>query len=144
MCELHTVAHIVNAVVYKKFGALLTGAQLAEDESFRLDFDLPGVDSVNLRSFLGPVNDAIKSDMKIKTSYMPWETAHMETGTFRSKMVTPPPERDGSVRIVEIADFDRQACGGTHLRSTAEARTATILKIDNKGRQNRRVRIGLV
>jgi misacylated tRNA(Ala) deacylase len=144
MCELHSVAHIVNAVVYREFDALLTGAQLAEDGSFRLDFDLPGVDNVNLRNIIGPVNDAIKADMEIKTSYMPWDAAKLEPGTFRSKMVTPPPERDGTVRIVEIAGFDRQACGGTHLRSTGEARATTIIKVDNKGRHNRRVRIGLV
>jgi len=31
-----------------------------------------------------------------------------------------PPKVEGAVRVVEIADFDWSACGGTHLRSTAE------------------------
>jgi misacylated tRNA(Ala) deacylase len=57
--------------------------------------------------------------------------------------VTPPPDADGLIRIVEIMDLDRQACGGTHLASTGEARSIRILKIDNKGRHNRRIRIGL-
>jgi Ser-tRNA(Ala) deacylase AlaX len=38
----------------------------------------------------------------------------------------------------------RQACGGTHLASTGCGRPMRVLKIDNKGRHNRRVRIGLV
>jgi len=58
--------------------------------------------------------------------------------------VAPPPASDGSVRVVEIVGLDRQACGGTHLASTGRSRAVRILKIDNKGRHNRRVKIGLV
>jgi misacylated tRNA(Ala) deacylase len=65
-------------------------------------------------------------------------------GLLRSKSVTPPPLEDGTVRIVEIVGLDRQACGGTHLRSTGNSSLWRILKIDNKGRHNRRVRIALV
>ncbi|WP_368660946.1 hypothetical protein [Paracoccus sp. (in: a-proteobacteria)] len=43
---------------------------------------------------------------------------------------------------MEIGDIDRQDCGGTHLKSTGEARPVRILKVDNKGRQNRRIKIG--
>ncbi|MDU6727924.1 MAG: alanyl-tRNA editing protein, partial [Bradyrhizobium sp.] len=46
--------------------------------------------------------------------------------------------------IVDIDGLDRQACGGTHLASTARARRIRILKVDNKGRQNRRLRIGML
>ncbi|WP_367115978.1 hypothetical protein [Xanthobacter sp.] len=63
-------------------------------------------------------------------------------GLFRSKAVSPPRQEDGNVRIVEIGDIDRQGCGGTHLPSTRQARPVRILKVDNKGRQNRRVKIG--
>lgn len=54
----------------------------------------------------------------------------------------PPRQADGNVRIVEIGDIDRQGCCGTHLKSTGEARTVRILKVDNKGRQNRRIKVG--
>jgi misacylated tRNA(Ala) deacylase len=47
------------------------------------------------------------------------------------------------VGVVEIVALDRQAYGGTHLASTGQSRAIRILKIDNKGRHNRRVRIGL-
>jgi misacylated tRNA(Ala) deacylase len=57
--------------------------------------------------------------------------------------VAPPPDHEGLIRIVEIVGLDRQACGGTHLASTGLSRPIRILKIDNKGRHNRRVRIGL-
>jgi misacylated tRNA(Ala) deacylase len=47
------------------------------------------------------------------------------------------------VRIVEIAGLDRQACGGTHLASTGRSHPLRVLRVDNKGRHNRRVRIAL-
>jgi misacylated tRNA(Ala) deacylase len=143
MCELHTLAHVLNSIVHREFGgALLTGAQLGEDGTFRVDFDLPGADPDRLRALNGPVNDAIRRNFEIRSFHMPWSAAEAEPGMFRSKAVSPPPQEDGSVRIVEIVGLDRQACGGTHLRSTGEARPVRILKVDNKGRQNRRIRVG--
>ncbi len=49
-----------------------------------------------------------------------------------------PPVLDGRVRVVEIAGFDAQACGGTHVHTTAEVGSARIVKFDNKGRDNKR------
>ncbi|HEV8474181.1 MAG TPA: alanyl-tRNA editing protein, partial [Methylomirabilota bacterium] len=72
------------------------------------------------------------------------DAARAETGLLRSRSVAPPPAADGTVRIVEIVGLDRQACGGTHLASTAGSRPVRILKVDNKGRHNRRVKFGLV
>lgn len=143
MCELHTLAHVLNSIVYRDFGgALLTGAQLAADGTFRVDFDMPGVYPDWLRSLDGPVNEVIRQNLPVRSFHMPWAQAEAEPGMFRSKSVSPPPQEDGSVRIVEIAGLDRQACGGTHLASTGQARLVRILKVDNKGKQNRRIRVG--
>ncbi|HEX6838641.1 MAG TPA: hypothetical protein VF334_18815 [Polyangia bacterium] len=49
-----------------------------------------------------------------------------------------PPVVDGGVRIVEIAGFDAQACGGTHVHTTAEIGRARLAGFDNKGRDNKR------
>lgn len=145
MSELHTVAHIVNSVVFIEFGgALLTGAQLAADGTLRVDFDLPDADNDRLRALDGAINDAIRQDRAVTAFAMPYAEAQAVPGLFRSKSVAPPPQDDGNVRIVEIAGLDRQACGGTHLRSTGASRPVRILKVDNKGRHNRRVRVGLV
>ncbi|MFO1149822.1 MAG: alanyl-tRNA editing protein [Alsobacter sp.] len=144
MCELHTAAHIANSVVFQAFGgALLTGAQLAEDGTFRVDFDLPGVENDRLRATQDAMNAAIRADHPVRAVSMPYDEAAATPGLFRSKSVAPPPQPDGRVRIVEIGTLDRQACGGTHLASTGLSRTLRILKVDNKGRQNRRLRIGL-
>jgi len=144
MTALHTGTHVLNALVYQQFeGALVTGAQLNDDGSARMDFDLPDADNDRLRALEPAINDVIRQDLPLRFAYVPLAEAAAQPGLLRSKSVTPPPDEDGTVRIVEIVGLDRQACGGTHLASTARSRPLRILKIDNKGRHNRRVRIGL-
>ena len=143
--ELHTGAHILNALVYRHFnGALITGAQLGDDLTARVDFDLPAVDNDRLRALEAEINDVIRQDLAIRYAWLPLDAASAERGLLRSRSVAPPPSPDGTVRIVEIVGLDRQACGGTHLPSTGRSRPLRILKIDNKGRHNRRVKYGLL
>jgi misacylated tRNA(Ala) deacylase len=143
--QLHTGAHILNALVYRSFdGALLTGAQLGADGTARCDFDLPDVDNDRLRALEAELNDVIRQDLPIRAAWIPREQAEAQPGMLRSRSVAPPPSPDGLIRVVEIVGLDQQACGGTHLASTGASRPARILKIDNKGRHNRRVRYGLV
>jgi len=144
MRELHTGTHLLNALVFTAFdGALVTGAQLGADGTARLDFDLPGADNDVIRALEGPLNDLIAQDLPVRTHLIPVEEALAQDGLIRSKSVTPPPDADGSIRIVEVVGLDRQACGGTHLSSTGGSRRLLIHKIENKGRHNRRVRIAL-
>jgi misacylated tRNA(Ala) deacylase len=144
MAELHTGTHILNALVFQQFkGALVTGAQMNDDGTARMDFDLPDADNDRLRDLEAPINDVIRQDLPVRCLYVPMTEATVEPGLLRSKSVTPPPDADGTVRVVDIVGLDRQACGGTHLASTARSRPIRILKIDNKGRHNRRVRLGL-
>jgi misacylated tRNA(Ala) deacylase len=144
MRQLHTGTHILNAFVYQSFdGALVTGVQMSGDCTARMDFDVPGADNDRLRALEAPINDVIKQDIAVTFDYVPFEQAQAQHGLIRSRSVAPPPTPDGKIRIVDIAGLDRQACGGTHLASTGASPSIRILKIDNKGRHNRRVRIGL-
>src|SRR5262245_47450864 len=145
MTELHTGTHVLNALVYQQFaGALVTGAQLNEDGTARMDFDLPDADNDRLRALEPAINDVIRQDLAVRYAYVTEADALAERGLVRNRSVAPPPAADGTIRVVEIVGLDRQACGGTHLASTAQSRPLRILKIDNKGRHNRRVKIGLV
>ncbi len=145
MAQLHTDTHVLNALVFQRFqGALVTGAQLNEDGTARMDFDLPDADNDRLRALEPEINDVIRQDLPLRYAYVPEAAALAERGLIRNRSVAPPPASDGTVRVVEIVGLDRQACGGTHLASTGASRPVRILKIDNKGRHNRRIRIGLV
>jgi misacylated tRNA(Ala) deacylase len=144
MRQLHTGTHILNALVFQSFnGALVTGVQMAADGTARMDFDVPGAANDRLRTLEGPINNVIKQSIAVNFAYVPMSEAQAEHGLIRSRSVAPPPTPDGKIRIVEIVGVDRQACGGTHLLSTGDSPAIRLLKIDNKGRHNRRVRIGL-
>jgi misacylated tRNA(Ala) deacylase len=144
MTQLHTGTHILNALVFQKFaGALVTGAQLNADATARMDFDLPEADNDRLRALEPEINDVIHQDLALRYEWLAADALTGEAGLIRCRSVAPPPAADGTVRIVEIVGLDRQACGGTHLASTGQSRAVRILKIDNKGRHNRRVKIGL-
>ena len=145
MTEMHTYTHILNACVYRGFdGALVTGVQMNDDATARMDFDLPDADNEKLRALEGAINSAIEEDLRVSDSYVPLAAAQAEPGLIRTRSVAPPPTADGMVRIVEIAGLARPACGGTHLASTRGDKRVRIVKIDNKGRHNRRVRFALV
>jgi misacylated tRNA(Ala) deacylase len=145
MCQLHTNLHVLNALVFQTFaGALVTGVQMSADGTARIDFDLPDANNERLRGLEPAINDAIRHDLPVFEEYVALETARGEPGVLRSRSVSPPPLPDGTVRVVEIKGLDRQACGGTHLASTGQSKPVRIIKVDNKGRHNRRVRIGLV
>lgn len=144
MRQLHTGTHILNAFVFQSFdGALVTGVQMAADGTARMDFDVPDADNDKLRALEGPINDAIRQNIPVRFDYIGMSVAQAERGLIRSRSVAPPPTPDGKIRIVEIVGLDRQACGGTHLSSTGDLPAIRLLKIDNKGRHNRRVRMGL-
>lgn len=144
MRELHTGTHVLNALVFQRFnGALVTGVQFNPDGTARMDFDLPEADNDQLRALEAPINDMIRQALAVREDYVPLDEARSQPGLIRSKSVAPPPTPDGMIRIVEIVGLDRQACGGTHLAATNASRPLRIVKIDNKGRHNRRVRIAL-
>jgi misacylated tRNA(Ala) deacylase len=144
MRELHTGTHVLNAFVFQTFdGALVTGVQMNDDGTARMDFDLPDADNEKLRALEAPINAAIEEDLRVGASYVPIAQAQSEPGLIRTRSVAPPPTADGMIRIVEIEGLDRQACGGTHLPSTRGENRIRIVKIDNKGRHNRRIRIAL-
>lgn len=145
VASLHTVSHILNAFVYDEFdGALVTGAQINGDGTGRMDFDLHQVDNERLRALQEPVNEIIRRGVEVRAAYVESGDASTTDGLVRSLSVAPPPTPDGRLRIIEIHGVDRQACGGTHLSNTAQSQPIVITKIENKGRQNRRIRFALV
>lgn len=145
VAQLHTATHILNALVFRQFeGALVTGAQINGDGTARMDFDLPQVNNDLLRALEPEINDVIRRGLEVNAMYVTEQEARATPGLIRSMSVAPPPSADGRLRVIDIAGLDRQACGGTHLNNTAQSLPIAITKVENKGKQNRRVRIELV
>jgi misacylated tRNA(Ala) deacylase len=144
VAQLHTDSHILNALVYDCYpGTLVTGAQINADGTGRMDFDLSEVDNDVLRGLDSGVNDVIRRAVDVRSVYVDAGDAAMVAGLVRSLSVAPPPTPDGQLRVIDIDDVDRQACGGTHLSNTGQSHPFRITKVENKGKRNRRIRFML-
>lgn len=144
VAQLHTDSHVLNALVYERFpGTLVTGAQVNDDGTGRMDFDLTEVDNDVLRGLDAAVNEVIAAGVEVRGTYVEAGDADTTAGLVRSLSVAPPPTPDGRLRVIEIAGIDRQACGGTHLTNTAQSGRFAITKVESKGKRNRRIRFRL-
>lgn len=133
----HALLHVVNTIALRDFGALITGAQIGAERS-RIDLKLTDFGRDRLADFEARVNAVIARDLPLSASTIGEDEYRRRPELIRTLNVRPPVV-DGGVRIVEIAGFDVQACGGTHVHSTGEIGRARLTKFDNKGRDNKRL-----
>ncbi len=106
-------------------------------ERSRIDLKLDGFTRDHLAEFEQAVNAVLVRDLGVAARTISEEEFGRRPELVRTLDVRPP-VIDGRVRIVEIAGFDAQACGGTHVHATSEVGAARIVRFDNKGRDNKR------
>jgi misacylated tRNA(Ala) deacylase len=136
----HTVCHILSAVIFKETGAKITGNQIDLARS-RVDFSLEKFDKSEMSAYVDKANRIIIESHAVETSFLPKSEAMTIPDLVRLAMEVPDRE---AIRIVDIEGVDRQACGGTHVRSTGEIKGLKLVKAENKGKSNRRVYFELV
>ena len=134
----HTALHALSGVIWRSFGAKVTGGQMRADRA-RMDFSFPGewtADVVGEIEHL--VNEALAEGRPVRVYELPREEVLENPDLIRtqSNLV---PERVKMVRIVEIEGTDTQADGGTHVANTEEVGEVEITAHKSKGRQNKRV-----
>jgi len=139
--RMHTTLHLLCSLIP---GAGVTGGQIGADKS-RLDFDL--AEPPTKESLTERLNALIAQNHAISETWITEAELDANPGLVRTLSVQPP-RGAGRVRLVRIgsvdAPVDLQPCGGTHVRATAEIGRVEVLKLENKGRQNRRISIALV
>jgi misacylated tRNA(Ala) deacylase len=132
----HTAAHVFASLLCTGTGALVTGNQLEEDK-VRFDFSLENYDKEILKNYIDEANGLFRKDIPVKWYELPKEEALRIPGIIKMAEALPP--NLPSLRIVEIVGVDKQADGGTHVRSLREVGQIELLKTENKGKNNRRV-----
>jgi len=142
MMRTHSALHVLCGVVYRQFGAQVTGCQMYPDRA-RMDFTLADLTPERVREIERRSNDAIDEGHPIRVRFVPRREANLMPELIRTKINLVPPHVD-PVRIVEIVDLDVQADGGTHVANTLEIGPFKIIKTENKGRENRRLEIRLL
>lgn len=132
----HTAAHVFASLLWAGTGALITGNQL-ELDYVRFDFNLENFDRAILESYIRKANELFCRDIPVRCYDLPREEALKMPGMVKMAEAFPP---DLPVlRIVEIPSVDRQADGGTHVRNLREVGSIELLRVENKGKNNKRV-----
>lgn len=137
--RLHTAAHILSAVLYKRHNALITGGEITPEYA-RDDFSIEGDMSQVRRAFeeaIAEVNEIVARGIEVKVYWLPREEALKIPGITKLAERTPP--NLPVLRIVEIPGVDVQADGGPHVKNTQEIGQVKIIKIENRGRNKKRI-----
>jgi misacylated tRNA(Ala) deacylase len=132
LMRMHTCLHLLCSVV----PGAVTGGQVADGRG-RLDFDVPG-SSLDKEAIASRLNALIAAAHPVGPRWITDEELAAQPDLVRTMSVKPP-SGTGRVRLMEISGVDLQPCGGTHVGNTAEIGPVIVAKIENKGRQNRRV-----
>ena len=134
----HTALHVLSGVIWRNFGAKVTGGQMRADRA-RMDFSFPGEWTTDVvREIERLTNEALSEGRPVKVYELPREEALKNPDLIRTQ-VNLVPERVRVIRIVEIESLDTQADGGTHVANTREVGEMEITGHKSKGRQNKRI-----
>ncbi len=139
LMRTHTALHVLCGVIWNEWRVPVTGGNM-EPLSARMDFEFDP-----LPDGFGPrvealVNAELAADRPILVEFLPRDTAVQDEDLIRTK-VNLIPESVTEIRVVEIVGLDKQADGGTHVRSTGEVGRVRVTKLENKGKGNKRVRL---
>ncbi|MEU7803449.1 alanyl-tRNA editing protein [Micromonospora arborensis] len=142
LMRTHSGLHVLCGVVFRDFGALVTGGNMEPGEA-RMDFNLPEVPPDFKSRIEELVNAEVAADRSVATRVLPRSEALALPDIIRTQSNLIPPDEQ-EVRIVDIVGLDVQADGGTHVASTAQIGKVQVVKVESKGRANRRVRVRIV
>jgi misacylated tRNA(Ala) deacylase len=141
LMRTHSGLHIMCGVVFRDWGALVTGGNMEPGEA-RMDFNLPEIPADFKARLEELVNAEVIADRQVSAQVLTREEAFAIPDIIRTASNLVPPE-ETEVRIIDIAGLDTQADGGTHVASTKAVGQVQIVKVESKGRANRRVRMRL-
>ncbi|MEZ5261956.1 MAG: alanyl-tRNA editing protein [Acidimicrobiales bacterium] len=139
LMRTHTALHVLCGVIWNEWRVPVTGGNM-EPLAARMDFEFDP-----LPEGFGPrveelVNAELAAGRAIEVSFLPRDTALEDADLIRTK-VSLIPESVREIRVVDIVGLDKQADGGTHVRTTAEVGRIRVVKLENKGKGNKRVRL---
>ena len=142
LMRTHSALHVLCGVIWNEWRVPVTGGNM-EPLSARMDFEFDP-----LPEGFGPrvedlVNTELAADRPIEVSFLPRSTAVGDEDLIRTK-VNMIPESVSEIRVVDIVGLDKQADGGTHVRSTGEVGRIRVIKLENKGKGNKRVRLEII
>jgi misacylated tRNA(Ala) deacylase len=142
LMRTHTALHALSGIVFRDYGARVTGGNM-EPGAARMDFELETIGAEFGREVEEKLNAELAVDRPVRVSFLPRAEALADADLIRTK-VNLIPESVDPIRVIDIEGLDKQADGGTHVRSTGEVGRVRVVKTENKGKGFKRMRIELV
>ncbi len=142
LMRTHSALHVLCGVIWNEWRVPVTGGNM-EPLSARMDFEFDPLPEGFATTVENLVNKALASDYQIEVSFLARDTAVADEDLIRTK-VNMIPGSVTEIRVVDIVGLDKQADGGTHVRSTNEVGRIKVLKTENKGKGNKRIRLEIV
>ncbi|HPH94782.1 MAG TPA: alanyl-tRNA editing protein [Anaerolineaceae bacterium] len=137
LMRTHTAMHILCGVVYRDYGALVTGGDM-EPLKGRMDFEFESLQKEFVQVIEAAVNREIKAARDVRIALHTREEAFQIPDLIRTK-INLLPEGIMVIRTVEIVGLDLQADGGTHVQNTLEVGHMRIVDYKSKGKINKRI-----
>ena len=138
----HTALHALSGIVFTGWGAKVTGGNMDSSGTARMDFELDGISQEFGREVEERLNARLAEDVPVHVSFLPRAEAFADPDLIRTKVSLIPDHVD-PIRVIDIEGIDKQADGGTHVRSTSEVGRVRVVKTESKGKANKRMRIEL-
>lgn len=127
--KVHTALHALSGLVFRDFGAKVTGGNMSADGGARMDFELDGISVEFGRQVEEMLNAELTKGYPTEILYMARKEALKDPDLIRTK-VNLIPEWVEEIRVIDIVGLDRQADGGTHVASTIEVDHVEVVKTD--------------
>lgn len=141
LMRTHTALHAMSGIIWKSYGAKVTGGNM-DPGAARMDFELERMSGDFGRAVELSLNEAIAEGRQVRVEFLPRAEALADPDLIRTK-VNLIPETIDPIRVIDIEGIDRQADGGTHVRSTDEVGRVRVVKTESKGKAFKRMRIAV-
>lgn len=141
LMRTHTAMHILCGVVWRDYGASVTGGNMEPLEG-RMDFEFETMQKELVSDIEAKINAEVDAARDLRVKILPREEAFQIPDLIRTK-INLLPEGIPEVRTVEIVGLDLQADGGTHVANTREVGTLKITDYKSKGGINKRIYLSI-
>ena len=142
LMRTHSALHVLCGVIWNEWRVPVTGGNM-EPLSARMDFEFDPLPE----GFGARVEELVNAELArarpIEVEFLPRDTAVGDEDLIRTK-VNMIPESVTEIRVVDIVGLDKQADGGTHVRTTDEVGRIRVTKTESKGKGFKRVRLEVV
>lgn len=142
LMRTHTALHALCGVVWRDYGALVTGGNM-EPGAGRMDFEFERMSGSLVAEIEAKVNAELAAAREVRVRVLPRQEAFAIPDLIRTK-INLLPEGIQEVRTIEIVGLDLQADGGTHVANTREVGQIRVTGYESKGRINKRIRLEVV